>query len=414
MSIKPTTTIRIDPSLKEESKAVFAEIGINMSTAITAFLKAVIREKSMPVGIIPKTSLKVGKPKNAILNRAFLEKKDEFYTRYEDVAAELMKYQSEFEGKKVFCNCDDPFESAFFRFFVLNFEKFQLSQLICTCYSKSSFSGQEYPLEGFGGAYKAIVSVIPSESLLLPDGSLNVELLFSTSENSLSYLKGDGDFRSEECINLLKKSDIIVTNPPFSLFREYITLLTKHKKKFAILGNVNAATYKEVFPLFSNNLIWYGSSIRSGDRKFYVPNDYPLNASGCGIDNDGRRYIRVKGVRWITNMVSGRLDEPIDLYKNFSHQEYPVYDNYSAIEVGKTKDIPKDYTGLMGVPITFLDKYNPEQFEIIMLANGNARTNVSNETLSRVGYQPHPEDRGGVPMLNGKRTYARIIIRRKF
>jgi hypothetical protein len=231
--------------------------------------------------------------------------------------------------------------------------------------------------------------------------------------NSLVHLAGDGDFRSDECEALLKEADIVATNPPFSLFREYISLLEHHKKDFIILGNMNAATCKEVFPLFRDNKVWYGESIRSGDRKFYVPDGYPLNAAGCGIDERGRRFIRVKGVRWFTNLDTSRRHEPITLTKHYTPDEYPRYENYGAINVGRTQDIPVDYDGVMGVPITFLDKYSPDQFEIVMLANGNARTNVSSKTLAEVGYRPHSEDRGGVGIINGRRVYARILIRRK-
>jgi hypothetical protein len=212
---------------------------------------------------------------------------------------------------------------------------------------------------------------------------------------------------------LLQEADIVVTNPPFSLFREYIGLLEQYKKHFIILGNMNAATYKEVFPLFCDNKIWYGESIRSGDRKFYVPESYPLNAANCGIDDKGRRYIQVKGVRWFTNLDIRTRRKPIALTQRYTADQYPRYENYDAINVGRTQNIPLDYSGVMGVPITFLDKFCPDQFEIVMLANGNARTNVSPKTLAEVRYRPHPEDRGGVGIINGQRVYARILIRRK-
>jgi hypothetical protein len=242
---------------------------------------------------------------------------------------------------------------------------------------------------------------------------LDLESLFALPGNSLSHLLGDGDFRSEECESLLKEADIVATNPPFSLFREYITLLERHDKKFIILGNMNAVTCKEVFPLFRDNKSWYGESIRSGDRKFHVPDNYPLNASGCGVDERGRRFIRVKGVRWFTNLDTLTRHEPIALTRRYTPGEYPRYENYDAIDVGRTQNIPSNYKGIMGVPITFLDKYSPDQFEILMLANGNARTNVSPKTLAEVGYRPHAEDRGGVGIINGRRVYARILIRRK-
>ncbi|TXE58302.1 type II toxin-antitoxin system RelB/DinJ family antitoxin [Serratia ureilytica] len=409
MSTKPTTTIRIDLDVKRRASEVFDEIGIGMSAAINTFLKAVVREGTMPFDIT-KIHSKSG---NATLNRAFIVKKDEFYTQYEDVSREMLKHRDQLKGKTILCNCDDPFESAFFRFFVLNFDKLGLSGLTSTCYAGSPIAGREYPLEGVTGAYKAVVTSVPDEPLERPDGSLDLIPLFAMPGNSLVHLTGDGDFRSDECEALLKEADIVATNPPFSLFREYISLLERHEKDFIILGNMNAVTYKEVFPLFRDDKVWYGESIRSGDRKFHVPDSYPLNAAGCGIDEIGRRFIRVKGVRWFTNLDTSRRHEPIALTLSYTPDEYPRYENYDAIEVGRTQNIPVDYDGIMGVPITFLDKYSPDQFEIIMLANGNARTNVSAETLAEVGYRPHSEDRGGVGIINGRRVYARILIRRK-
>lgn len=413
MAIKPTTTIRIDSNVKRRATEIFDEIGISMSAAINTFLKAVVREGTMPFDIAIKSSTQHPIPRNATLNRAFIVKKDEFYTQYEDVVREIVRYREHLKGKTVFCNCDDPFESAFFRFFVLHFGKLGLAGLISTCYSSSPIAGQEYPLEGVTNAYKAVVTEVPDVSLQRPDGSLDLESLFAMQGNSLMHLAGDGDFRSDECVGLLKEADIVITNPPFSLFREYIGLLERHQKKFIIIGNMNAATYKEVFPLFRDNKVWYGESIRSGDRKFYVPDNYPLNATGCGIDEKGRRYIRVKGVRWFTNLDNGRRNEHIALSHRFTPEEYPCYENYDAIEVDRTQNIPIDYDGIMGVPITFLDKYSPDQFEIIMLANGNARTNVSSKVLAEVNYRQHPEDRGGVGIINGQRVYVRILIRRK-
>lgn len=413
MSIKPTTTIRIDPDVKRCAGEVFDSIGISMSAAINSFLKAVVREGTMPFDMKierPKIDSKSG---NATLNHAFIVKKDEFYTQYEDVAREMVKHREQLKGKIILCNCDDPFESAFFRFFVLHFNNIGLAGLTSTCYASSPIAGQEYPLEGGAGAYKAVVTEVPDETIVRPDGSLDLESLFAMLGNSLVYLAGDGDFRSDECEALLKGADVVVTNPPFSLFREYISLLERHEKHFIILGNMNAVTYREVFPLFSDDKVWYGESIRSGDRKFHVPDSYPLNAAGCGIDERGRRFIRVKGVRWFTNLDTSRRHNPLALTRRYTPEEYPRYENYDAIDVGRTQNIPIDYDGIMGVPITFLDKYSPDQFEIVMLANGNARSNVPAKTLARVGYRPHSEDKGGVGIINGRRVYVRILIRRK-
>lgn len=352
-------------------------------------------------------------PGNSMLNSASLSKKDEFYTQYEDVAIEVVKYPGRFNGKTVLCNCDDPFTSAFFRYFVLHFNKLGLAGLTSTCYADSPMAGRKYPLEGETGPYKAVVTEVPDEALTRPDGSLDLESLFAMPGNSLTFLAGDGDFRSDECESMLEAADIVVTNPPFSLFREYISQLERHSKDFLILGNMNAVTYKEVFPLFRDNRVWFGESIRSGDRKFHVPDSYPLNAAGCGVDERGRRFIRVKGVRWITNLENGRRHEPIALTRSYTPVEYPRYENYDAIDVSRTQDIPADYDGIMGVPITFLDKYNSDQFEIIMLANGNARSNVVSQTLAMTGYHPHCDDKGGVGIVNGRRVYVRILIRNK-
>lgn len=345
-------------------------------------------------------------PGNATLNRAFIVKKDEFYTRYDDVATEMIRHRELLKGKHILCNCDDPFDSAFFRFFVLYFNELELAGLTSTCIASDSIAGVKY-------AYKAVVTSVPEELLSRTDDSVDLESLFAMPGNSLLQLEGNGDFRSEECETLLKQADIVATNPPFSLFREYISLLERHRKDFIILGNMNAATCKEIFPLFRDNRIWYGESIRSGDRKFYVPDNYPLDAAGCGTDESGRRFIRVKGVRWFTNLDTSRRHEPIKLTCRYTPEEYPFYENYDAIDVGRTQNIPVDYDGVMGVPITFLDKYNPEQFEIVMLANGNARSNVSPEILAEVKYRTHPEDRGGVGIISGRRVYVRILIRRK-
>jgi addiction module RelB/DinJ family antitoxin len=413
MAPKPTTTIRIDPRVKKQAGRVFSAIGITMSAAITSFLKATIREGSMPFELKPDHPKQPPNPGNAKLNHAFIVKKDEFYTQYEDIEKEMLSHRRQLRGKKILCNCDDPFESAFFRYFVLNFNKIGLASLTSTCYASSPMAGREYPLEGSAGAYKAIVRDVPDDVIIRPDGSLDLESLFAMPGNSLMHLSGDGDFRSDECVAMLAHTDIVATNPPFSLFREFIELLERRRKRFVILGNMNAATTKEIFPLFRDNKVFFGDSIRSGDRKFFVPDSYPLNAAGCGIDANGRRFIRVTGVRWFTNIDSRRRRKLLQLTRAYSPGEYPRYDNYDAIEVGRTQNIPVDYDGLMGVPITFLDKYSPDQFEIVMLANGNARTNVPPKTLSKVNYRPHPEDRGGVAILNGQRAYARILIRRK-
>lgn len=329
------------------------------------------------------------KTRNNNLHDAKRNKNDEFYTRLEDIEKELRHYEPHLKGKTVYCNCDDPYISGFFEYFSLNFERLGLKKLITTCY-QNEISPQAIKLVYEGGVESPTAERI-----------------------GVTPLAGNGDFRSEECVELLKEADIVVTNPPFGLFREYIALLTHHGKAFIVLGNMNAATYKTLFPMLRDNTMWYGPSIRSGDRRFYIPDSYPLHAAAGGVDDEGRRYIHVKGVRWFTNLGAKACLEPLALTHHYTPNAYPHYDNYNAINVNRTALIPIDYTGLMGVPITFLDKYDPAQFEIVMLANGNARTNTPHGTLRAAGYRPHPEDKGGVGIVNGKRVYVRVLIRRK-
>ena len=281
---------------------------------------------------------------NANLYKAKGAKNDEFYTQLTDVKKELIYYKTHFKDKIVLCNCDDPTWSAFWKYFHLNFAELGLKKLISTHYDKTE---PTYKMEYTGG------------------DDNNIEVGVKTP------LEGNGDFRNKECLDLLDESDIVVTNPPFSLFREYVAVLMEHEKKFLILGNMNALTYKEIFPLIRDNQLWYGASIHSGDRKFYVPDDYPLKASGCGVDDNGRKFIRVKGVRWYTNLDYKAIHEKLVLWKNYTPEEYPKYDNYDAINVNKYSEIPCDYDGVMGVPITFIDYYCPEQFEIVAFRKGD-------------------------------------------
>ena len=291
-----------------------------------------------------------------------------------DIERELQHYWPHFRDKVVLCNCDDPYESNFFKYFALRFNQLGLKKLICTCYNGSPVQGNELLLhfDGFDAeptkiAYKVEITEVKD---LNGDGAVDlsdVRYLLQNDKNVLSTLK-TGDFRDPECIELLKQADIVVTNPPFSLFRDFVGQLIKYDKKFLIIGNVMSVTCKEIFPLIINNKLWLGPSITSGDRKFNVPSDYPLDAAGCGVDEDGRNYIRVKGVRWFTNLDHNKRHDKLDLVCHFSREEYPMYDNFDAIDVGQTSDIPMDYDGVMGVPITFLDKYCPEQFEIVGLS----------------------------------------------
>lgn len=364
---------------------------------------------------------------NTNLNSAKTARKDEFYTQLTDIEKELRHYRNHFKGKTVFCNCDDPFESNFFKYFVLNFNRLELKKLIATCYTGSPIANKQLSLFDIlenendrieNKPYKAVVTTVYDKT---GDGSvdmLDIAELFRSGENELTELKGDGDFRSPECLSLLDESDIVVTNPPFSLFREYLSVLVEHKKHFIIIGNVNAIKYKEVFPLFMKNEIWLGASIHSGDRAFFVPDDYPLDAVGCGIDPDtGRKYIRVKGVRWFTNLDIRQRHEEMILARRYNPAEYPKYVNYDAIEVAQTSDIPCDFAGEMGVPITFMDKYCPDQFEIIgmnwtvlsdAVLSANIRTN--HDVARRLNfYLPIPDGHGN----NYSRMYDRIVIRNK-
>ena len=361
---------------------------------------------------------------NKALSAANKAKKDEFYTQLSDIENELRHYKEHFKGKTVLCNCDDPYESNFFKYFAINFNHLGLKKLICTCYAGSpviytqlSFFGEEELLGKPQTERKPYKIEITEVKDLNDDGAVDltdIKLLLKSVNGKPKLLKGDGDFRSDECIELLKQADIVVTNPPFSLFREYVAQLVNYKKQFLIIGNVNAIKYKEIFPLFIRNELWLGASIHSGDRAFYVPDDYPLQAAGCGIDKKtGRKFIRVKGVRWFTNLDYSERHEDLILYRSYSPEENPKYDNYNAVEISKTADILCDYSEIMGVPITFFDKYNPDQFEILWQASGNTRASAPKEVLQELGYVPSKEDRGGCCLINGKRCYDRVFIRRK-
>jgi hypothetical protein len=316
--------------------------------------------------------------KNSNLHAAKAAKNDEFYTRLEDIENELKHYKGFFNGKIVYCNCDDPKESNFFKFFSMNFENYGLKKLITTGYNEN----------GHGYLY-------------IYEGDRNGNRMVDDNEIQVVELQGNGDFRSEECIEYLKESDVVVTNPPFSLFRDYVKQIMDYQKKFLIIGNQNAVSYKEIFPYIKNNQLWYGCSIHSGDREFQVPNNYPLNASGCRIDENGNKFIRVKGVRWFTNISNKNRNTPLDLFRKYNPTDYPTYDNYNAIEVPKTCNIPEDYGGVMCVPITFLDKYCPSQFEILGIMTGAKNEVFVNGDDGRAKFY-----------IDGKGVYARILIKR--
>lgn len=343
------------------------------------------------------------------IDKAKEAKKDEFYTQLDDINNELKHYREHFRGKTVLCNCDDPRISNFFTYFAYNFEFLGLKKLITTCYKN-----QNMDLFSQNQSEQAVY--------LIYEGDKNGNHTPDANEIGVIPLKGDGDFRSKECIELLKEADIVVTNPPFSLFREYVAQLMEYDKEFLIIGNQNALSYKEIFPLIRDNKMWLGASIHSGDRKFWVPEDYELKAAGCGIDATGRKFIRVKGVRWFTNLDYKERHEDLILYKNYTPDLYPKYENYDAINVNKTEDIPCDYEGIMGVPITFMDKYNPDQFEIIGLGIANLGLSIGVQPYKpeHKKYRKEIQKRGAVDgdlyMMNGDEVvvpYARILIRRK-
>ena len=318
------------------------------------------------------------------LHKAKLNKKDEFYTQLSDIENELKHYKEQFENKVVFCNCDDPRISKFFHYFSYNFEHLGLKKLITTCYKSQNMN-----LFSQNDCEKAIS--------LEYNGDKNDNRVPDPEEIGIHHLKGDGDFRSEECIALLKQADIVVTNPPFSLFREYVSQLMKYNKKFVIVGDQNAITYKEIFKLMKENKIWLGVD-NYGTKWFGVKDDYDIKTESRKKIENGQKYFSSGRIVWFTNLEIKKRHEDLILYKTYNEAEYPKYDNYDAIEVSKTKEIPGNYKGAMGVPITFMDKYNPEQFEII----GIDRVLVEELTgkINRF-------------FIDGKEKYARILIKNK-
>ena len=308
---------------------------------------------------------------NKSLGAARLAKEDEFYTQLTDVEKEMRHYRKHFRDKTVFCNCDDPFESNFFKYFVLNFNRLGLKKLIATCYASSPVANTQLSLFDITGteegkqnkAYKAVVTKVYDKT---GDGGIDmfdVAELFKTGENELTELLGDGDFRSEECLELLKEADIVVTNPPFSLFREYIAVLQDNNKHFIVIGNQNAITYKEIFPLLRDNKVWLGD--KSGDMAFMVPGYYEARETRYWEDKAGQKWRSLGNICWFTNLDIKKRHEELILVKRYDPEFHLKYVNYDAINVDKVSDIPFDYAGVMGVPITFMDKYNPDQFEIL-------------------------------------------------
>jgi len=317
--------------------------------------------------------------------KAKKNKNDDFYTQLSDIENELKHYKKHFKGKVVYCNCDDPSISNFFHYFSYNFEHLGLKKLITTCYKNDQID--LFSKEDTQQAIK-----------LEYTGDKNGNKIPDIEEIGVIPLNGNGDFRSQECIDILKEADIVVTNPPFSLFREYVEQLIEYKKKFLIIGHQNSITYKEIFRLLKNNKIWLGYGFKGGAAHFY--SNYEDFAT-AGNHKEG--MIRVSGVHWFTNMSINKRNEELILVEKYSPDKYPKYDNYDAINVDKTKDIPMDYGGYMGVPITFLDKHSKKQFQIFGIMN----TGEENEGI-RYKNTPH-----GRPIINGKEKYLRILIKNK-
>jgi hypothetical protein len=369
-------------------------------------------------------------PNNNLANARRI-KNDEFYTQYSDIQKEIgayLEYDPEiFKNKVVYCNCDDPFESNFFRYFVLNFNKLGLKRLITTSYKPSPVANTQLGLFGSDknidkgkGRSKATANkfIINEVRDVDGDGEFNLkdvaEQLKANINNEWTPLKKDGDFSSEECIELLRVSDVVVTNPPFSLFRQFVKQLFEYGKKFIIIGNMNAITYKEIFPLIKDNKMWLGNGFSAGNAYFFTPN---IREFASGVYDEKTGLVKFRNVCWFTNIDHGRRHQPLPLMtmeenlKFSKHKEikgkkeYDSYDNYQAIEIPFTDSIPSDYEGIMGVPISFLDKYNPDQFEIIGAteSEGKGFSNGLWNELSRVAQ----------PLIKGQRVYKRIFIRHK-
>lgn len=359
---------------------------------------------------------------NKNLSKAKNAKNDEFYTQYNDIQKEIsayLEYNPEvFKGKTILLPCDDPEWSNFTKYFAQNFQRFGIKKLISTSYapdSKPYDTGYQVSLfEESAPHYDKKKTTKHGKIFTLThdisgDGKIDVDDL------EWNYLDGDGDFKSKEVKELRDEADIIITNPPFSLFREFLAWIVEADKEFVILGNMNALTYKESFPLIKENKMWLGPSISSGDREFQVPDNYPITASGWRVDEDGNKFLRIKGVRWYTNLDHGRRHQPLPLMsmaenlkfnkKMQGKTAYDKYDNYDAIEVPFTNAIPSDYDGVMGVPISFLDKYSPEQFEILGATESEGRgfSNGLWDENSKVAQ----------PLINKERKYKRIFIKHK-
>ena len=343
---------------------------------------------------------------NKNLRKASKTKSDEFYTQLPDIEREMKHYKSHFKNKIIYCNCDDPRISNFFNYFSMNFEQLQLKKLITTCYKN-----QNWDLFSQNTSEQAV--------FLEYEGDKNNNKVPDPEEIGIHPLKGDGDFRSEESITLLKQSDVVVTNPPFSLFREYVAQLIEYKKKFVIVGSFNAITYKEIFKLIKDNKLWLGSGFQGGNA-YFQPRD--KSGFGKGVLDEETGLVKFRNVTWFTNLDINKRHEDLILFKSYDKTSYPKYDNYDAINVDKVKEIPMDYKGHMGVPVTFLDKYNPDQFEIIGLgiSSSGIEMGVQPYKKEHKEYRKEVQNRAAVDgdlymMVDNevKVPYARIIIKNK-
>lgn len=393
---------------------------------------------------------------NSNLHHSARNKQDEFYTQLSLIEKELKHYRSFFAGKTVLCNCDDPYESNFFKYFAMNFNTLRLKKLVTTCYATSPVVGDEfeYYVDNAGQLafvpdtdttplvcstrrpYRVEITEVTDENNDGRADLADVEYLMRNRKNTMTLLNGDGDFRSPECVELLREADVVVTNPPFSLFREYITLLEEYRKYFIIIGNMNAVTYKEIFPMIAENRLWLGYN--SGHFWFKVPDSYEIKKTDFKIDEHGQKWRRMGNICWFTNVDIEKRHENMPLFRNYSPELYPKYDNYDAINVDRTVDIPCDYYGVMGVPITFLSQYNPDQFEIVAFRKGtdgkdlvysfpdcSHSVNVERErerengTADGAAVLPYPRQTQADnshddvirPVLNGRKLYRRITIR---
>lgn len=342
---------------------------------------------------------------NSNLNASARNKQDEFYTQLSLIESELKHYKEHFKGKVVFCNCDDPFESNFFKYFAINFNSLGLKKLIATCYATSpivytqlDFFGTETVVgkeESEKKPYKIEITEVTDENQDGRTDLADVEYLLRNRKNALALLKDDGDFRSPECVELLKQADIVVTNPPFSLFREYMAQLMEYDKQFLIIGNLNAVKYKEILPLFMTDKVWLGNN--AGHYWFMVPDTYEEKKTDFKIDENGQKWRRMGNICWYTNLDIEKRHEDMTLFREYSPSTYPKYDNYDAIEVSHTVDIPCDYYDVMGVPITFMTRHSPEQFSIVGVLNSGSGNEYDYAKA----------------ILKGKQLYTRILICRK-